>query len=140
MWLLASKPIRSNVTMPTTSFSHVLWRWESRGIFCTNDIMCLQLYYDVIHHPCPINPNYLETWRVDSPEHILSHKEAWLAGGENANHLMMPEREVIIMLNNVVRNIYFYLNTLTNRTVHYQYQYINYQCYSTSNTYFTAML
>ena len=55
---MGSKPIRSNVTIPTTSFSHVF--------FFTNDIMCR--LFDIIYHLFPINSQYLKTWGVDSPE------------------------------------------------------------------------
>ena len=57
MWLGGSKPVRSNVTIPTTSFSRVF--------FFTNDFMC-RVHYDVINHPFPINSQYLKTWGVDS--------------------------------------------------------------------------
>ena len=50
MLLVWSKPIRSNVTIPTTSFLHV---------FFTNDIMWF-VHYDVIYHPSPINSQYLK--------------------------------------------------------------------------------
>ena len=41
MWLVGSKPIRSNITIPTTSFS---------AVFFTNDVMC-HGHYDIIYHP-----------------------------------------------------------------------------------------
>ena len=44
MWLLGRKPIRSNDTMPTTSFRVFCviansWQSQSTSIFCANDVM-----------------------------------------------------------------------------------------------------
>ena len=59
MWLVGSKPIRSNVTIPTTSFSH---------IFFFSQMTSCAICYDIIYHLFPINSQYLKTWQADSPE------------------------------------------------------------------------
>ena len=61
MWLVGSKPIRSNVTIPTTSFLHVFF----------SQMMSCAVHYDIIYHPFPINFQYLRTCGVDSPEFLL---------------------------------------------------------------------
>ena len=58
MWLVGSKPIRSNVTIPTTSFSHIFFfsQMTSHAVHC-----------DVSIIP---SPSILNIWRrggVDSP-------------------------------------------------------------------------
>ena len=50
LWLVGSKPIRSNVTIQTTSFSRV---------FSPKMTSC-DLHYDVIYHP---PPSILNVWR-----------------------------------------------------------------------------
>ena len=69
MGLLRGKPIRSNVTIPTTSF----WRI----FFFTNDVMC-RGHYDVIYDPFPINSQCSQTWGVDSPA-----KSTWDVGSSS---------------------------------------------------------
>ena len=59
MWLVGSKPIRSNVTIPTTSFLRVF--------FFFSQMTSCAMHYDVIYRPFPINSQYLKTWGVDSP-------------------------------------------------------------------------
>ena len=61
---MGSKPIRSDVKIPTTSFSRV---------FCTNDIM--SVHSDVIYHHFPISSQYLKTWGVDSPVTYTGSRE-----------------------------------------------------------------
>ena len=58
MWLVGSRLIRSNVTIPTISYLRVS--------FSTNDVM-FRLHYDVIYHPSRINSQYLKTRGVNSP-------------------------------------------------------------------------
>ena len=62
---MGSKPVRSNVTILTTSFLIV---------FCFVLFFCFFLqmtscamHDDVIYHPFPINSQYLKWWGVDSP-------------------------------------------------------------------------
>ena len=56
--LVGSKPVRSNVTVPTASLSRV---------YLFTQITSCAMPYDVIYHPFPINSQYLKTWGVDSP-------------------------------------------------------------------------
>ena len=80
MWLGGSKPVRSNVTIPTTSFSRV---------FFTNEVMC-RVHYVVINHPFPINSQYLKTWGVDSPEIVSPNS---IFGGPLLNR--STQREIL---------------------------------------------
>ena len=58
MRLVGSKPITSNVTVPTTSFLHVFFhKWRHAPCIMTS----------CIYHLFPINSQYLKTWVVDSP-------------------------------------------------------------------------
>ena len=56
MWLVGSKPIRSNVTMPTTSFLCVLCHSKLvmirvKEYFCTHDVMCYALWHHLSSLP-----------------------------------------------------------------------------------------
>ena len=58
--------IRSNVTIPTTSFLCIFlsvtnsWQLELTSIFCSSDIMCHA--YNIVYHLFPINSQYFKTW------------------------------------------------------------------------------
>ena len=75
MWLVKSKPISSNITMPTTSCSHILCHRKCvmTGVnqYVFAQITTCTMRYDVIYHPIPISSQYLKTWRVDSPNLTL---------------------------------------------------------------------
>ena len=49
MWLVGSKQVSSNVTMPTTYFSHVLWHDRSQRVFFAQ-MMSFVERYDIIDH------------------------------------------------------------------------------------------
>ena len=71
MWLVGSKPIRSNVTMTTTSFLHILCHRKFvtnrvNGYFFTQ-ITSYAMRNDIIFHPFPISSQYLKMWGVNSP-------------------------------------------------------------------------
>ena len=76
MWLVKSKPaISSNITMPITSFSHVLCHCKcvTTGVnqYVFAQMTSCTMRYDVIYHPIPISSQYLKMWRVDSPNLTL---------------------------------------------------------------------
>jgi len=71
MWLVGSKRIRSNVTMPTTFFSRALClrKFATIGVnvvFFAQMTSCAVRYH-VVYHSFRINSEHLRTWRVDSP-------------------------------------------------------------------------
>ena len=69
MWSAGSKPIRSNVTIPTTSFSRIFF---SQMTSCA-------VHYDIIYHPFPINSQYLKTCGVNSPHFVFEKWEIFTA-------------------------------------------------------------
>ena len=58
MWLVGSKSIRSNFTIPTTSFLRFFFLSQMRS--CA-------VHCDIIYHPFPINTQYLKTWGGRQP-------------------------------------------------------------------------
>ena len=69
MWLVGSKPTRSNVTMLTTSFLRVLCHRKfvmlELSIFRTNDVMCRALLHQLSSFPYQFS--IFEDMGVDSP-------------------------------------------------------------------------